>query len=66
LLAGNHQSFLDFAKEADWRDAGQDAAVRILDKDLGEVLCGFLGEGDWRPSRKRISDLLKPVPDSSD
>lgn len=51
-------AFLDFVAEADWRDGGQDAAVRILDRDLGEAVGGLLGEGNWRPNRKRIADLL--------
>jgi len=65
LLAGNYAAFIDFVSEADWRDAGQDAAVRIVDKDLGAVMEGFLGSGDWRPNRKKLSDLFKASTDST-
>lgn len=65
LLAEDYPAFLDFAGEADWRDAGQDAAVRILDKDLGAVLEGFLGPGNWRPNRKKLSDLFKTSADAT-
>jgi hypothetical protein len=57
-LIASGAAFLDFVAEADWRDGGQDAAVRILDQDLGAVVGGLLGEGNWRPNRKRIADLL--------
>jgi hypothetical protein len=57
-LSASGAAFLDFVAEADWRDGGQDAAVRMLDQDLGAVVGGLLGEGNWRPNRKRIADLL--------
>jgi hypothetical protein len=60
LLAEDYPAFIDFVREADWRDGGQDAAMRILAKDLEEVLAGFLGSGDWRPKRKRIRELTEP------
>lgn len=66
LLAEDYVAFLDFVSEADWRDGGQDAAVRILDKDLGEVVGGFLGPGEWRPQRKKLSDLFKANADATD
>lgn len=66
LLAADYADFLDFVSEADWRDGGQDAAVRLLNKDLGEVVGGFLGLGAWRPNRKKLSDLFKPSADSTD
>jgi len=65
LLTGDYVAFLDFVSEADWRDAGQDAAVRILDKDLGAALEGFLGSGDWRPNRKKLSDIFKASTNST-
>jgi hypothetical protein len=58
LLAEQSQEFIPFVKMADWRDAGQGAAVEILGMGLEEVLGGFLGPGDWRPQRKAISELL--------
>ena len=58
LLLGKGPDFIEFVKFADWRDAGQDAAVSILGCDLGEIAGGFLGPGNWRPQRKAIADLL--------
>lgn len=55
LLSEGGRDFLEFVKCAEWRDAGQDASQRILGQDLGEVLGGFLGPGDWRPQRKAIA-----------
>ena len=66
LLAEDYAAFLEFVGEADWRDGGQDAAVRMLEMDLGEVVGGFLGPGVWRPNRKKLSDLFKPSADSTD
>ncbi len=62
VLSEENPAFIDFVKNADWRDAGQDAAMRTLDRDLGEVLGGFLGPGNWRPQRKAISEQQKKNP----
>ena len=59
LLAQKGRVFAEFVKVADWRDAGQDAAVTILEQGLEEALGGFLGEGNWRPQRKAIRELLE-------
>lgn len=59
LLSERNPDFIQFVKNADWRDAGQDASLRILDRDLGEVLGGFLGPGNWRPQRKAIAERWK-------
>jgi len=59
LLAEKGADFIDFIKHADRRDGGQDAAVTILNVDLGEVLGGFLGPGKWRPQRKAIAECWK-------
>jgi hypothetical protein len=58
LLSTKWEAVPEFVKSADWRDAGQDAAVNILNQDLGEVLGGFLGPGNWRPQRKAIAEYL--------
>jgi hypothetical protein len=58
LLAEKGPAFAEFVKTADWRDAGQDAALNFLGVGLEEVLSGFLGPGDWRPQRKLIRELL--------
>jgi hypothetical protein len=59
LVSDNGANFTDFIVHADWRDAGQDAALNVLSKDLGEVLGGFLGPGNWRPQRKAIAEQLR-------
>ena len=70
LLVEKGPPFADFVKAADWRDAGQDAALNFLGVGLEEVLGGFLGPGDWRPQRKLVRELLeqrkrKSVPSES-
>jgi hypothetical protein len=62
LLSEKGTPFIEFVRHADWRDAGQDAALNFLAQDLGEVLGEFLGPGNWRPQRKAISILLKTKP----
>ncbi len=57
LISQNWGDFLDFVKNADWRDGGQDAALKCLNRCLGEVAGTFLGPGDWRPRRKIIFEL---------
>lgn len=59
LLSEKGEDFKAFVMNADWRDAGQDAAVAILNRDLGEVAAGFLGPGEWRPQRKAISGYFE-------
>ena len=69
LLSSKWETIPGFIKAADWRDAGQDAAVNILNQDLGEVLGGFLGSGNWRPQRKAIAEYVnyqkKPAKDGA-
>lgn len=57
LLTENQGDWGGFIKNADWRDAGQTAAFDFLGADLGSVMATFLGEGDWRPSRKEMVAL---------
>jgi hypothetical protein len=45
------RAFLDSAQDD---DAGQTAAMDILEVDLGETAGKFLGEGNWRPRRKAM------------
>ncbi len=52
-------AFDEFIKAADWRDAGQDAAINILGQGLDEFAGGFLGPGNWRPRRKALKDYWK-------
>ena len=62
LLSEKGRQFIAFISNADWRDGGQDAAVNVLDSDLGEVLAGFLGAGNWRPQRRAIAECLNKQP----
>lgn len=57
LLAEHRGDWTGFIKNADWRDAGQTAAIDFLGADLGNVMGTFLGEGDWRPRRKGMAAL---------
>jgi hypothetical protein len=54
LLSEYRGDWGGFIKNADWRDAGQTAAIDFLNADLGKVAATFLGEGDWRPGRKEM------------
>jgi hypothetical protein len=57
LLSERQGDWGAFVKQADWRDAGQTAALQCLDTDLGAVMGTFLGPGDWRPRRKAMVSL---------
>jgi hypothetical protein len=59
LIGESKGNIVDFIKHANGRDAGQDAAINWMNLDLGEVAGRFLGPGNWRPSRKAISDCFK-------
>lgn len=56
FLSGDWKAFLEFVSEADYRDSGQDASLRILNRCLGETISQFLGPGNWRPQRKAIAE----------
>lgn len=43
-----------FVKQAHHNDAGQTAALDVLQADLGQTVATFLGPGNWRPNRKAI------------
>ena len=57
LLLEKRWDFPAFLKQANWRDAGQTAAMNFLGVDLGAVAGTFLGKGDWRPRRKAMVEL---------
>jgi len=59
LLAEKGEDFIPFIMNADWRDGGQAAALSILDCNLGDVVSGILGPGNWRPKRKAIAELFR-------
>ncbi len=52
-------AFREFLKKCDYRDAGQDAALQCLGASLGDIAGEFLGDGNWRPNRKKIAELLR-------
>jgi hypothetical protein len=56
LLSEKGPDFINFIKSADYRDAGQDAALGCLGSDLGDLAAGFLGLGNWRPQRRDIAE----------
>jgi hypothetical protein len=58
LLSEQGADFAEFIRAADWRDAGQDAAVNFLGHGLEETVAGFLGPGNWRPQRRAIKEIL--------
>jgi hypothetical protein len=62
LLLEKDGDFIAFIRNADWRDAGQEAALTILERDLGEVAGEFLGSGNWRPQPKAIAEQCKRKP----
>jgi hypothetical protein len=62
VLSEKGGDFIAFIMKADWRDAGQAAALTILDLDLGEVASNFLGPGHWRPQRKAIAEYHRIKP----
>ncbi|MBA4147419.1 MAG: hypothetical protein H0X66_04835 [Verrucomicrobia bacterium] len=55
------QAFQQFIDHADYKDAGQNAALNYLGLSLDEVLQGFLGDGDWHPSPGQISEYYNRV-----
>ncbi len=56
LLCEPWERFVRFVQGADVRDAGQDAALQVLERCLGQTVAGFLGPGNWRPQRKAIAE----------
>ncbi|HXJ57560.1 MAG TPA: hypothetical protein VNU68_12945 [Verrucomicrobiae bacterium] len=59
LLTGKHQQFLEFMRQAHYRDGGQTAALDCLGLSLGDVAARFLGPGDWRPYRKALTNIWR-------
>jgi hypothetical protein len=55
ILSQRAQNFREFIKRVERPDAGQNAALEVLDCCLGNALEGLLGQGDWRPNRKVIA-----------
>ncbi|MGI8907766.1 MAG: hypothetical protein ACR2IE_14895 [Candidatus Sumerlaeaceae bacterium] len=49
LLSINKKAFANFVRGAKQIDGGEAAACLSFQMGLGEVLCRFLGDKDWRP-----------------
>jgi hypothetical protein len=65
FLSKDWSAFLEFIAEADYRDAGQDASLRILNRCLGETVGQFLGPGNWRPQRRVIAERVRALKSKS-
>jgi hypothetical protein len=63
---GKDMVFRAFLAAAHRNDAGQTAALDILDVDLGVAAGTFLGPGNWRPLRKKLVEQWKAAGWSSD
>jgi hypothetical protein len=59
LLREDGAKFGEFVLNAKWPDAGQESAIAILDRDLGEATAEFLGPGNWGPRRRAIAEIAK-------
>ena len=57
VLSEKRDDFLNFILAASHQDAGQDAALKCLNRSLGDALGGFLGPGDWQPQQQIIKEL---------
>lgn len=60
MLATERNRFIEFVRHADWRDAGQSAAVDILGCDLGEVVAPLTHAELCRPDRRAIAQWSSP------
>ena len=54
----------DFVSQSKREDAGQEAAIRCLGIDFGEVLTHLLGDGKWAPDVDILASLLRKTEDS--
>ena len=51
-ISRNYTAFADFTNNANYADAGAEAAQKCLGLSLGEIVSSFLGEGCWKPDKK--------------
>jgi hypothetical protein len=58
-LHKNGKDIISFLKVADHRDAGQAAAIDLLDTDLNDAVVEFLGPGEWRPDSEAIASFSR-------
>ena len=45
----NYEAFVEFVNAAHFDDAGEKAMGDIFEMSLGDLVAGFLGEGQWQP-----------------
>ena len=45
----SYDAFVDFVNAANFEDAGEKAMLDTFDMSLGDLVAGFLGEGEWQP-----------------
>ena len=48
-LSRDYERFAAFVRRADFRDAGEAAALEVFGHSLGDVIAQFLGPGEWMP-----------------
>ncbi len=58
LLRQQGEPLFSFLQQARWEDAGHTACHECFGFGLDDLAATFLGEGDWRPDRRRIKHLL--------
>ena len=58
-LLKSGKDLIGFLQAADDRDAGQTAAINLLDMDLNDAVVEFLGPGEWRPNGMAIVEAWK-------
>jgi hypothetical protein len=53
------KDLIGFLQAASYKDAGQSAAINLLDMDLNDAVVEFLGPGEWRPNPMAIVESWK-------
>ncbi len=59
LVRQQGEALFWFLRQARWEDAGHTACHECFGFGLDDLAATFLGEGDWRPDRRRIKQLLE-------
>jgi hypothetical protein len=58
-LLKSGKDLIEFLQAADYKDAGQTAAINLLAMDLNDAVVEFLGPGEWRPNNMAILEVWK-------
>ena len=48
-LSKDYDVFMEFMNTVNWEDGGESAMKNAYSIGLGDLMAGFLGEGDWQP-----------------